>query len=208
MHALESLTAVLKSTLRVLVIEDEDRYRSFLLEVLEDMDCEPRGAATAMEALGFMDEMSPDAVILDLNLPVMDGMTFLERFRRKDRDTPVIILTGVGDLPAAQKAIRHGVTDFLTKPCHLGQIEGALDRARRQLAKLAETGEEIVDTGAMSAPEATRSIAVIEREAIIEALRRHQGNRSAAAAELGVSRRTLYNRIEQYRNEGHLLPEV
>lgn len=206
----EPTRGMLRSPLQVLVVEDEERYRAFLLDVLADMDCTAVGAATAIDALERIDEAPPDAVMLDLNLPVMDGMTFLERFRRRHRDTPVIILTGVGDLSAAQRAIRHGVTDFLTKPCHLGQIEAALDRARRACAARPDVAP---DDGAADAPpadgrpaDAPRSIADLEREAIVEALGRHRGNRTAAAHDLGISRRTLYSRIERYRAEGVDLP--
>lgn len=201
----DSLPQSLRKTLRVLVIEDEERYRRFLLELLKDMGCDPLGAATAQEAFKTMSHTTPEALILDLNLPVMDGMEFLARFRRDHDTTPVIILTGVGDLRSAQEAIRHGVTEFLTKPCHLGQIEAALDRVRRQIAKQAESERKRAEVTASAAGEG-KPIGVIEREAIFDALLRHRGNRSAAAAELGISRRTLYSRIEKYRSEGHLPP--
>jgi len=193
----DSLTSALKTPMRVLIIEDEDRYRNVLMDVLPEMNCEPISAASAMEAMDILESETPDAVLLDLNLPVMDGMAFLERFRRAHQETPVIILTGVGDLPAAQRAIRFGVTDFLTKPCPLSRIEAALDRARRAMAR-PTTPTEREHAEPPSRPPRPRSIAEIERDAIRDALRRHRGNRSAAAAELGISRRTLYNRLARY----------
>ncbi|MCA9297318.1 MAG: response regulator [Phycisphaerales bacterium] len=204
MSTREMLSAVLKSELRVLVIEDEERYRLFLVDVLGDMGCTAQGAATAAEARTILGHEDIDAIILDLNLPMIDGMTFLQRFRQMDRITPVIILTGVGDLTRAQQAIRLGVTDFLLKPCHLGEIEASIDRARRHLARRTEA-RDAPPAESVAPADGTRTIAVIEREAISAALREHGGNRSAAAAALGISRRTLYNRIEQYRNEGHEL---
>jgi DNA-binding NtrC family response regulator len=141
--------------------------------------------------------------MLDLRLPGMDGLTFLGRFRMAHPQTPVIILTGVGELAAAQQAIRHGVSDFLTKPCHLGEIEQALNRARLLLAPQppsAADAESIVDSTTTSAE--ARSMSEIEQQAIIDALHRHRGNRTAAAAELGISRRTLYNRMMEYQQSG------
>lgn len=205
----DSLPATLRSTLRVLVIEDEQRYRRLLLDVLSGMDCEPIGVPTASDAFREIAQAPPDMVLLDLNLPVMDGMSFLERFRRKHAHTPVIILTGVGTLASAQHAIRFGVTDFLTKPCHLGNIEAALDRARRRLADSQGTSATRDDasqcsTGTDDEGDPPPTISALERQAILDALARNGGNRTAAAAELGISRRTLYNRLANYRHTGQL----
>jgi len=195
------------TTIDVLIIEDEQRYRDFLIDVLRDMDCRPTGVATAVDALQLVDDQPPDVVLLDLNLPKMDGMAFLERFRCSHGGTPVVIITGVGDLQSAQQAIRHGVTEFLTKPCHLGQIEQALDRCRRQLQRgAASSDDDQTQSIQPSMGASVRPIAELEREAILGALRACKGNRSAAAAELGISRRTLYNRIGQYRAEGVAIP--
>lgn len=177
---------------RVLIVEDEARYRDLLLRVLRDMDCFVAGVGTARDALMHVREHPVDVLFLDLHLPGMDGLTLLERIRERAPNTPVVILTGHGDLNAAKRAIILGVTEFLTKPCHLGDIEAALDRARRRAApcdappstsKLPE-----------SAP-LVRSLEEVERRAIRDALRATQGNRSEAARLLGISRRALYNKL-------------
>lgn len=185
--------------LRVLVVEDEDRYRRLLVDVLPDLGCEAAGARSAAEALRLVANDPPGAILLDLNLPGIDGMTFLERLRRREPGLPVIILTGVGDLRVAQRAIRHGVTDFLTKPCHLGEIEAALGRVRRR--RVADAAD---DDAAEQAPPrpAPERLEDLERAAIVEAVRRHAGNRTAAAASLGISRRTLHARLARYRARG------
>lgn len=187
-----------QDTLRVLVIEDEQRYREFLLDVLGDMNCNPTGLATAGDALSVLQNNEFDAILLDLNLPVMDGMSFLERLRKRFSKLPVIILTGVGDLKNAQQAIRLGVTDFLTKPCHLGDIERALDRVRRQIAGHQSTRSTTVGDDDQINTKPVESIAELERRAIIDALRANLNNRSAAAVALGISRRTLYNKLREY----------
>jgi len=195
------------SPLRVLVVEDEERYRRLLVDVLPDLGCEAAGVRSAAEALRLVADDPPGAILLDLNLPGMDGMTFIERLRRREPGLPVIILTGVGDLRSAQRAIRFGVTDFLTKPCHLGEIEAALGRVRRQCA--AEPAVEAEDDAAEQAPPrpAPERLEDLERSAIVEAVRRHGGNRTAAAAALGISRRTLHARLARYRARGQWPPE-
>lgn len=186
---------------RVLIIEDETRLRELLVDVLPDMGYEPIAARTAEAGLKAFAEQPADIVMLDLNLPVMGGMSFLDRFRESHAETPVIIMTGFGDLESAQRAIRHRVVDFLSKPCHLGQIEAALGRARQQLKdpRLHPPADEVKEaTTDADPPPADQTLADAERRMIYEALSRHEGNRSAAAAALGISRRTLYNKLAEY----------
>jgi DNA-binding NtrC family response regulator len=191
--------------LTVLIVEDEQRLRQLLVDVLPDMGFTPVGVGSGEHGLRAVAEQQVDIIMLDLNLPGMDGMEFLETLRQKQPETPVIIMTGFGSLENAQQAIRFGVVDFLTKPCHLGEIEAALDRARRGL----QTAPEVVidddrgDIGTGADPKSTdtdaaATLAELEKRAILEALRRNDNNRSKAAAELGISRRTLYNRLAEY----------
>lgn len=203
-----------RDTFRVLVVEDEARMRDLLIDVLPGMGYEVIGARIAEEALRLMQQRSADIVVLDLNLPVMDGMTFLDQFRCRWTRTPVIIMTGFGNLESAKRAIRHNVVDFLTKPCHLGEIEEALSRARRLIDQpgavvdgvkkcheaLVKLSTDEVDTTVIIPTPTTLTDA--DRRLIESALRRHNGNRSAAAAELGISRRTLYNRLAKHERVG------
>jgi len=202
------LIPVLRRSLRVIVVEDDDRYREFLLETLRDMDCEAAPAVNAEDAGRLLGAWSPDAVVLDLNLPYVGGMEFLERLRARHAEVPVVIITGHGDLQCAQRAIRCGVTEFLTKPCHLGQIESAIDRVRRQIARLRASAESHGQGASAqpACPSNTRSLAEVERAAVLEALGDTRGNRSAAALRLGISRRALYDKLARYAREGFAIP--
>jgi len=196
----------LEKRLRVMVIEDEPRLRDLLVHAIPDMGFEAVGARSAEEAIRFMDADPRGLIILDLNLPGMSGMEFFEVVRERWPHTQVIVLTGFGDLDAAKRAIHLDVVDFLTKPCHLGDLEVALDRARRRLAPIspgaalpvAPTEEESAQADAG----ARRKLDDIERESILAALERNSGNRTATAAELGISLRTLYYRLDEYRKKG------
>lgn len=192
----------MNALLRVLIVEDDPRFRAMLAGMLRSLRCEPGPVGSASEAREWLASHEPDVVFLDLNMPGMDGLAFLARFRARHAATPVVILTGVGSLRSAQAAIRHRVTEFLTKPCHMGEIEAALDRARRELAasRARDAGSPPEVSG--DAPDAPRTMIEIERSAILAAVRRHNGNRSAAARELGISRRTLHYRLAEYRRGG------
>jgi DNA-binding NtrC family response regulator len=191
------------ATLLVLIVEDEPRMRQLLIDVLPDMGFQVAAARTAEQAAAMLRENDADILMLDLNLPVMDGMTFLEQLRRDRPTMPVIILTGFGSLEDAKRAIRMDVVEFLTKPAHLGEIESALDRARRRLSPPQEKTKP-----ALASSGSTQKLQDMERQAILAAIQKHDGNRSAAAVELGISRRTLYNKLAEYEKSGLISPDL
>jgi DNA-binding NtrC family response regulator len=175
------------SAARVLVVEDEPRLRELLSAVLPDMGFAAAAVRSAEEAARVMEHDAREIVMLDLQLPLMGGMDFFQQIRDRWPDTQVIIMTGFGDLQTARQAIRLDVVDFITKPFHLRDVELALDRARRRVPlERVEIAEET------SEPTKPKTLAETERQAILAALDRHHGNRTAAAAELGISRRKLH----------------
>jgi DNA-binding NtrC family response regulator len=170
---------------RVLIVEDESRLRELLVDVIPDMGFAATAVRSAEEAAKLMESDPAEIVMLDLQLPVMGGMDFFEQIHQQWPGTQVIILTGFGDLESARRAIRLDVVDFLTKPFHLRDIEVALDRARKRITADIRGGMDTDD----STP---RTLAEAERKMILAALERHGGNRTAAALELGISRRKLH----------------
>jgi DNA-binding NtrC family response regulator len=209
----------------VLVVEDDPRVRRMLAQALKEMNFNATFAASAEAALPLVAEHVYDTLIVDLNLPGMGGMDFLERVRRRQNDVPVIILTGFGDLDAARKAIHLDVVEFLTKPCTLGSLETAMSRARQrrkgQIVTEAAASEDPAlqldpprrpaFAEALSAAATTPSNAAeialsamedVERKHIFSVLKKHNGNRAATAAELGISVRKLYYRLGEYQRKG------
>lgn len=212
----------LSRTLRVLIVEDESRMRELLAEAIADMGFLPTAARSAEEAGRLLQSHPYDIAMLDLHLPGMGGMELFARIRQRHPAMAVIVLTGFGDLESARAAITLDVVDFLTKPCHMHEIERALDRARKRVTAQASAatipagaepaaaqtavGEPAVAESAAGAGASshTGTLADAEREQIIAALARHRGNRTAAAAALGISRRTLQYRLREYRQQGQV----
>jgi DNA-binding NtrC family response regulator len=191
----------------VLVVEDEARLRDMLVRAIPDMGFEVAGLGSAEQALRRLETLTPSIAIIDLNLPGMSGLELFEQLRQRWPRVQVVILTGYGSLDAARQSIRLGVADFLTKPCTLGELEQALDRAwqRRVQAEREPAGKPrlmaIADEPPAPPPPdpaEPRSLREIERLHILAALERHQGNRNKAARELGISPRTLYYRLAEY----------
>jgi DNA-binding NtrC family response regulator len=189
---------------RVLIVEDESRLRDLLMEEIPDMGFPATAARSGEEARRVMETDAHEIMLLDLRLPVMGGMDLLESVRKSWPATQVVILSGYGDLAAAQRAIHLDVVDFLSKPCRLGELEQALDRARRRLSpSVPALAQEVHASMPEASPDAkTSTLKQTERDQIFAALERNNGNRTAAAQELGISRRTLHYRLSEYRRQG------
>ena len=187
---------------RVLIVEDEARLRDVLLTSVSELGYSASGARSGEEASRMMADDPRDIVVLDLHLPGMDGLEFFELIRQRWPKTQVIILTGLGDLEAAQHAVRLDVVDFLTKPASLGDLELALNRAWRRHNDSMRLDLLDDDSKGSAVPpdgvDAQASLRDLEREHILAVIERHRGNRTAAAAELGISVRTLYYRLAEY----------
>lgn len=201
-----------ETNVRVLIVEDEPRLRDMLLHALPDMGFIGSSAKSAEEGLRLMEQQPHQIIVLDLNLPGMSGLEFFEKVREKWAATQVVILTGYGDLETAKKAIHLNVADFLSKPCPLGELEAALERARarfREPARVKPALQHLEDEKADIAPppdaaeRGAATLAEIERDHILAALRRNEGNRNATAEELGISVRTLYYRLNEYQKAGY-----
>lgn len=189
---------------KVLVVEDEPRLRDLLSDVIPDMGpgFSVTVARTAEDATRIMQTAPHDILLLDLHLPGKGGMDLLEQVRRDWPAAQVIIMTGYGDLDTARRAIRLDVVDFLGKPCRLAELEVALARARQRLTNHTPRPTPVeTSTPANTIPPAT--LEDLERQQILAALDRNNGNRTLTAAQLGISRRTLQYRLSQYAQQGH-----
>ncbi len=113
----------------ILLVEDEDTLRRVMRDLLEQEGfaiCEARDGAEALEQV---DRFNPDLMILDLNLPNVDGYTVLTQLRShaRTRDLPVLVLSARGDEDNEVRVLRLGATDFLTKPFRPRALAARLD---------------------------------------------------------------------------------
>jgi len=189
---------------RVLIVEDEPRMRELLHRAIRSWGLEASCARSGEEAIRAMDAQPSQIVLLDLNLPGMTGMECFGVIRQRWPQTQVIILTGFGDLESAKQAIRLEVVEFLTKPCHLGELEQAIDRARRRLPPPpAPQPAPPSPPPPPPDPSSPATLDDLERQHILAALVRNADNRAATAEELGISLRTLYYRLSEYQKQGY-----
>ena len=111
-------TAVKGPEARVLLVEDEENLRRLLRDVLERSGFTVSEASDGIEALEMIDRSAPDIVVLDLDLPKLDGYGVLRRLRsrRETASLPVLVLTAKGDEDSEVLVFEFGATEFLSKP--------------------------------------------------------------------------------------------
>ena len=114
---------------RVLVVDDEESMRFFLRRALSRRGFEIDAAADGPSGLAKFAETRPDAVLLDVRLPGMNGRDVLERIRATDPTVPVIVMTGYASVEDAMGAMWAGATDYVRKPLRADDVAGALERA-------------------------------------------------------------------------------
>ena len=103
---------------RILLVEDEEPLRRVMKDLLERDGFVIFEAGDGIQAVDQVDRLKPDAVVLDLNLPRMDGFGVLKhlRSRAETLKLPVIVLTAKGDEESEVRVFQAGATDYLTKP--------------------------------------------------------------------------------------------
>ena len=136
--------------MRILIVEDEPTHCAQLAATLQAAGYAVDTAANGRDG-GYMGEVETyDAVVLDLGLPLVDGLTVLKRWRALGRAMPVLILTARGDWHEKVAGIDAGADDYLTKPFHmeelLARIRALIRRAAGQASAELVCGPLALDT--------------------------------------------------------------
>lgn len=122
---------------RILLVDDDETIRDTLYELLsEDYLCQT--AETAEKAFARLAADQYDVVLTDISMPGLSGLELLGHVRQKFPDTPVIIISGIGDQEHAQGLIRLGAFDFLLKPFSLDVVEKSVKMAVEYRRRLLE----------------------------------------------------------------------
>jgi DNA-binding NtrC family response regulator len=115
----------------ILIVDDDDAVRDVLYDLFsEEHMC--HAADTAERALAYLGEQTYDAVLTDISMPGLSGLELLGHLRRERPDTPVIVISGIGDREHAEGLTRLGAFDFILKPFTLEAIQESVARALEQ----------------------------------------------------------------------------
>ncbi len=124
---------------RVLIVDDEKNIRRTFKMVLESEGFDVSVAETGEEALEIFQKEKPDAVVLDVKLPGIDGIETLRRIRKQEAELPVIMISGHGTIATAVDATRSGAFDFVEKPLSKERLLVAI----RNALKVQSLGREV-----------------------------------------------------------------
>jgi len=157
--------------IRVLVVDDSVVARKIVADALAgDPEIEVIGtAANGRIALTMVEQLAPDLVTMDLEMPLMDGIETVRALRRRGDRLPVIIFTAVSaqDAKATFNALAAGATDFITKPSSMISADASLEDVARQLIARVKAlvphpgGRPAVPGTAKAAPPVGRSVDAI-----------------------------------------------
>ena len=151
-----------KQALRILVVDDEKAIRSFLRASLSAHGYNVFESATGAEALERSVSSHPDAIILDLGLPDMDGIEVAKGIRKRSK-IPIIILSVREEAMDKVAALDAGADDYLTKPFSTKELLARLRAVMRRL--LPSNKEEVIRAGRLSIDIANHQVKVNEKEA-------------------------------------------
>ena len=122
----------------VFVVDDDVSVRESLELLISSSGWQPELFESAAEFLARPATTVPNCLILDVNLPALNGLDLQQVVSVERSEMPIIFVTGYGDVPTSVKAMKAGAVEFLTKPLNeetlLSAIQQALDRSRAALA--------------------------------------------------------------------------
>lgn len=124
---------------RILVIDDEESIRNTLQEILEYEKYSVDLAEEGTQGLEFVKKNDYNVILCDIKMPNMDGIDVLERVTRLQPDTPVIMISGHGNIDTAVESIKKGAYDFIEKPLDLNRLLITIKNAQDKSTLVEET---------------------------------------------------------------------
>jgi two-component system, OmpR family, response regulator len=174
--------------MRVLVAEDDERLARTLRSALEaggfvaELETDGEGAWFRGDTEEF------DAIILDLGLPSLDGLTILKRWRKNQRTAPVLVLTARGNWDERVEGIEAGADDYMAKPFRVEEVIARIRAIIRRTAGFAspvvELGELTLDTRAMQVTRHGVPVGLTPQEYRLVAYLAHQPGRVVSQLEI------------------------
>jgi len=131
--------------MKLLIVEDEESLNKVLVKVLRKLGYMTDSAFDGDEALDLYFENNYDLVILDLNLPKLDGMEVLKVIREDNAELPVLILSARSEIHDKIQGLDEGANDYLTKPFHFDELTARVRALLRRNFKMSGTKVEIDD---------------------------------------------------------------
>ncbi|MES2592771.1 MAG: sigma-54 dependent transcriptional regulator [Bacteroidota bacterium] len=124
---------------KLLIIDDEKSIRKTLREILEYEKYQVDEAADGSEGMAMIQKNKYDIILCDIKMPKMDGIEVLDKIMQLSSDTPVIMVSGHGNIETAVEAVKKGAFDFISKPLDLNRLLVTLRNAMDKSTLVTET---------------------------------------------------------------------
>lgn len=136
----------------IVLIDDEPIIHQALGAFLHRSGHQVRSATDGNDGLALASEHKPDLIISDIRMPGIDGLELLEKLKMRTPTTPVVLITGHGDITTAVSALDRGAFAYLRKPVKLEELVGVIERIedRQQLERAFLSQKERMDQSATS----------------------------------------------------------
>ena len=132
---------------KVLLVDDEKEFLEIMSERMKARGMEVTTAESADQAMSIIEKESFDAIIMDFQMPGMDGMEALKAIKNKKPELQIILLTGYATVEKTVEAMKIGATDFLEKPADFEALAEKIKKAKADKMLIVEkqTEEKIKD---------------------------------------------------------------
>jgi two-component system OmpR family response regulator len=141
----------------IMIIDDEAGVRELLSDALKLAGFETVAAADAMVAQTLLRTTKPDLLIVDINMPLMDGFEFIERIRGNGDNTPALMLSARGDRADITRGLTIGADDYVTKPFGLEELVLRV-RAILRRSQFSEAAPTVLSVGPITLDEESHKV--------------------------------------------------
>jgi two-component system, CitB family, response regulator DctR len=208
---------------RVVVIEDDPMVQEVNRQFIERVPSfRVVGAASnGAEGLALVEQLKPDLVIMDIFMPVLDGVRTLQKLRTANQAVDVIVITAAKDKPTIQAMLRNGVMDYIIKPFKFERIQQALENYRAFRQQLEQEGtvsqaevDQLLFRSAAKSPRELetppKGLHMHTLEQIVRHLRQEKQPLSAeeVAERVGIARVTARRYLEYLEKSGRVKRDV
>ncbi len=176
---------------RILIIDDEKQNNEIIRDILEDVNYRTVLASSASEAKTIVAVEDFDLVLLDVWMPVQDGMSLLEEWIIDGFDTPIVMMSGHAEPSDIVRALKLGAVDFLKKPLH-----DFLPIVRNILTPQEKTESSQEVSGIDYSLKLKEARNLFERQYLLHHLSLNDNNIATVAEKAGLERTTLYRKLK------------
>ncbi|MGO4452973.1 response regulator transcription factor [Arthrobacter sp. RAF14] len=124
--------------MRILIVDDEPRVREVIADALESEDHETFAVGSGEDALASLEQADPDAIVLDVSLPGVSGLTVASSLRAVGDRTPILMLTARAAVSERVDGLDAGADDYLTKPFDVAELKARVRALLRRMEPPAE----------------------------------------------------------------------